>query len=60
METIKVNTSQHVDIDYPVAGLGERIAARMIDFGLLIAVLLLFFLFAGLVSDPKTNVFLSG
>ncbi|RQO72358.1 RDD family protein [Pedobacter sp. KBW06] len=31
METIKVNTSQHVDIDYPVAGLGERIAARLID-----------------------------
>jgi uncharacterized RDD family membrane protein YckC len=31
METIKVNTSQHVDIDYPVAGLGERVAARLID-----------------------------
>ena len=60
METIKVNTSQHVDIDYPVAGLGERIAARMIDFGLLIAVLLLFFLFSGLVSNPKTNVFFIG
>jgi len=60
METIKVNTSQHVDIDYPVAGLGERIAARMIDFGLLTAVLLLFFLFGGLVSNPKTNVFFIG
>ncbi|MES2456582.1 MAG: RDD family protein [Bacteroidota bacterium] len=31
METVKVNTSQHVAIDYPVAGLGERIAARSID-----------------------------
>lgn len=45
METIKVNTSQHVDIDYPVAGLGERIAARLIDlaafFGLYMLVILL-------------------
>jgi uncharacterized RDD family membrane protein YckC len=31
METIKVNTSQHIEIDYPVAGLGERVAARLID-----------------------------
>ena len=38
METVKVNTSQHIDIDYPVAGLGERIAARLIDIGLFIAV----------------------
>lgn len=34
METIKVSTSQHVDIDYAVAGLGERVAARLIDLGL--------------------------
>ncbi|MBB5635904.1 putative RDD family membrane protein YckC [Pedobacter cryoconitis] len=60
METIKVNTSQQVDIDYPVAGLGERIAARMIDFGLLIGVLLVFVLFAGLITNPKTNVFFIG
>lgn len=38
METVKVNTSQHIDIDYPVAGLGERIAARLIDIGLFIVV----------------------
>lgn len=31
METVKVNTSQHVDIDYPVAGVGERMAAWLID-----------------------------
>lgn len=35
METVKVNTSQHIDIDYPVAGLGERTSARLIDLGLL-------------------------
>lgn len=49
METVKVNTSQHVDIDYPVAGLGERIAARLIDlaffFGLYICFLIIGFTF---------------
>lgn len=44
METIKVSTSQHVDIDYAVAGLGERVAARLIDFGLFIALFLVFLL----------------
>ncbi|TKC12318.1 RDD family protein [Pedobacter polaris] len=42
METVKVNTSQHIDIDYPVAGLGERVGARLIDFGLFVAVFLVF------------------
>ncbi|KIO77217.1 hypothetical protein TH53_10615 [Pedobacter lusitanus] len=60
METIKVNTSQHVDIDYPVAGLGERIAARMIDFGLLSVGLLLFFLFGGLSSVRDTSAVFIG
>lgn len=34
MDTIRVQTSQHIDIDYPVAGLGERIAARLIDLAI--------------------------
>jgi len=34
METITVNTSQHVVIDYPVAGIGERLAASSIDLGI--------------------------
>lgn len=38
METIKINTSQHVEIDYPVAGLGERIAAYLIDFAMFIVI----------------------
>lgn len=42
METIKVNTSQHVDIDYPVAGLGERIAARLIDLGIFLGLYIIF------------------
>ncbi|UKT63774.1 RDD family protein [Pedobacter mucosus] len=31
METIKISTAQNVDIEYEIAGLGERIAARLID-----------------------------
>lgn len=42
METIKVNTSQHVDIDYPVAGLGERIVARLIDLGIFFGLYIIF------------------
>lgn len=38
METIKINTSQHVEIDYPVAGLGERVAAYLIDFGMFLII----------------------
>lgn len=56
METIKVNTSQHVDIDYPVAGLGERIAARLIDlaafFGLYMLVILL-----AVLAGPETLLY---
>lgn len=51
METIKVNTSQHVDIDYPVAGLGERIVARLIDLGIFLGLYIIFvlvFLVSGL------------
>lgn len=42
METVKVNTSQHIDIDYPVAGLGERVSARLIDFGIFLVVFVVF------------------
>lgn len=31
MDSIKISTAQNIDIDYEVAGLGERIAARCID-----------------------------
>lgn len=48
METVSVSTSQHVNIDYPVAGLGERVAARLIDLGLFLVVFLIFLFFFGL------------
>jgi len=33
MQTIKVTTSQNIDIDYQLADLGDRILARLIDYG---------------------------
>jgi uncharacterized RDD family membrane protein YckC len=42
METVRVSTSQHIDIDYPVAGLGERIAARLIDWGVFLGLYISF------------------
>jgi uncharacterized RDD family membrane protein YckC len=41
METVKVSTSQNIDIDYAVAGLGERITARLIDLAIFVGVYLL-------------------
>jgi len=41
MEIIKISTAQNVDINYEIAGLGERIAARLID---LVGFLILYFL----------------
>src|SRR6185437_9472657 len=42
METITVHTTQNIDIDYEIGGLGERILARLIDYGVFVP-----FLFAG-------------
>jgi uncharacterized RDD family membrane protein YckC len=33
MQTVKIGTSQNIDIDYEVAGLGERVLARIVDIG---------------------------
>ena len=33
MDNIKISTAQNIDIEYEIAGLGERIAARCIDLG---------------------------
>jgi len=33
MQTVRIKTSQNIDIDYEVAGLGERVLARVVDIG---------------------------
>ena len=54
MQTIKITTSQNIDIDYEVAGLGERIVARLIDLAIFF---LIFFLgmFIGSITSWFTN-----
>lgn len=47
METVKVNTSQHIEIDYPVAGVGERIGARLIDGAMFAVIFITFMVFVG-------------
>lgn len=41
MQTIRITTSQNIDIDYELAGLGERIVASLIDFGIFILIAIL-------------------
>lgn len=53
METVKVNTSQHVDIDYPVAGVGERMAGWLIDMAAL-GIVFLVIVFAVNITQGST------
>ncbi len=55
METVKVNTSQHIDIDYPVAGLGERVAARLIDGAAFFVVAIVFMIFLSVTGLLDSN-----
>ena len=50
MQTIRITTAQNIDIDYEVAGLGERILARLIDLGLFLFILILGSIFANITS----------
>src|SRR5476651_227572 len=65
MQTIRIKTSQNIEIDYEVAGLGERIIARIIDIGVFIGlfyavyiIIIIFFLsvFTGLQSGGGQGV----
>jgi uncharacterized RDD family membrane protein YckC len=41
MQTIRITTSQNIDIDYEVAGVGDRVVARIIDFVLFILIFIM-------------------
>jgi uncharacterized RDD family membrane protein YckC len=41
MQTIRITTSQNIDIDYEVAGVGDRLLARLLDMALFIVILIL-------------------
>ncbi|QEM07475.1 RDD family protein [Mucilaginibacter rubeus] len=38
MQTVKIHTSQNIEIDYEVAGLGERVLARIVDMGVFMGI----------------------
>lgn len=38
MQTVRIKTSQNIEIDYEVAGLGERFLARVVDIGVFLGV----------------------
>ncbi|MDB5086860.1 MAG: hypothetical protein JWR09_854 [Mucilaginibacter sp.] len=50
METITVNTTQNIDIDYEIGGLGERTLAKIIDYAVFIP-----FVIAGLFLGTALN-----
>jgi uncharacterized RDD family membrane protein YckC len=54
MQTIRITTSQNIDIDYEIAGLGERIVARLID----LAIFFLIFVLGSFIGS-LTNLFVA-
>ena len=48
MQTIRITTSQNIDIDYEVAGLGERIIARLIDLAIFFLIFIAGMFFASI------------
>ncbi len=59
METIKIRTAQNIDIEYEVAGLGERILARLIDLAgfLIIYIVALILLGIGVLHMSSVGVY---
>ena len=55
MNTIKISTTQNIAIEYDVAGLGERIAARLIDMGIFILVYFAGLIFIGLLAGSGAD-----
>jgi uncharacterized RDD family membrane protein YckC len=54
MQTIRITTSQNIDIDYEVAGVGERVVARLIDYGVFVGIFILGIVI-GLIAGKSFN-----
>ena len=44
MQTVRIRTSQNIEIDYQVANLGDRILARIVDAGVLMGLFYVFYI----------------
>src|SRR5258708_268794 len=53
MQTIKITTTQNIDIDYEVAGLGERIVAHIIDIAIFVVIFFATFIAIGLSGNMR-------
>ncbi|OOQ58470.1 RDD family protein [Mucilaginibacter pedocola] len=56
MQTVRITTSQNIDIDYELAGLGERMVASIIDFGIFFLLYLLFIITGVSIGSNGTGV----
>ncbi|HEY0055484.1 MAG TPA: RDD family protein [Pedobacter sp.] len=59
MQSIRITTAQNIDIDYEIAGLGARILARLIDWGIFIA-LFIAIISLNLIGDRASKLFQTG
>lgn len=58
MESIKINTAQNIDIEYEIAGLGDRIVARLIDLGIFLILAIILIVLIIIVSLRRAEVLL--
>ncbi len=60
MQTVRITTSQNIDIDYELAGVADRRLAWLIDMGLFIAILLLSFVLFFMTRSKGDNALFIG
>ncbi|MET4080533.1 putative RDD family membrane protein YckC [Pedobacter sp. UYP30] len=56
METIKISTAQNIDIEYEVAGLGERVLARLIDLAGFLVLYIISIILFGVAAFTHSSV----
>jgi uncharacterized RDD family membrane protein YckC len=58
MDTLRINTSQNIEIEQPIASVGERVVATMIDFLIMIIFSIVLAYFGGKVLQSKSMLVL--
>jgi uncharacterized RDD family membrane protein YckC len=58
MQTVRIQTTQNIDIDYEVAGLGDRVLARLTDWGIFIALFIVGSISASVINGGKIATFI--
>jgi uncharacterized RDD family membrane protein YckC len=57
MQTIRITTSQNIEIDYEIAGLGERMLATLIDFAIFFLITMSIIIVNAMMRDGGGTVF---